>query len=519
VNNFLKAKKSGFSLIELLLAIAMFALFALGFGVVITRGMDVNVLADEGAVANQYASEGIEAVRSIKNQSFAALANTSATGVVQASSVWTFSGTSNDFAKYHRVIKIEAVNRTGGNIVTTGGTLDPDTKKITSTVTWLNKSSRAETLTLSTYLTNWRLTIVTAPTPPVIPPLPPPPVNWALATISATFDLTLANSGNATADGLSIVYDNNKVYFGRINGAGSEFIIFDVTTPDTPTILGRRDLLGNPNDIVINGNYAYIASSDNTSELQILDISNPATIGNVGKLTTVDLTVANSQNATADALRVGLSGTYLYMLRNSSGGRDFLVFNLTNPTAPGNPVGVSTGTNSAVNDMAVSGNYAYVTSTSNNDEFQVIDATIKTAPVKLVSLNLNSGSTSSDGLSVTLAGATAFVGRVASGAAPELYAIDVTTPGVPVLSSTMEVGFNVTRLTVDSVSKAIFLSTADGSNELKIAIYTGTSTLPATFIKTFNLASTVADLIYSSSLTRLFLAEISDTSELQVIKP
>lgn len=511
------SKKKGFSLLELLLAIAMFAIFSLGFGVVISRGADMNVLADEGAVANQYASEGIEAVRSIKNQNYALLVNSTSTGVVQTAGLWAFGGTSNTFDKYTRVIKVEAVNRSGGNIVTSGGALDPDTKKITSTVTWLNKSSRAETLTLSTYLTNWRISIVTAPTPSVIPTLPPPPTSWgSSSTISTTFDLTVANSGHATADGLSIAYANNKVYLGRANNSGSEFYIFDVTTPDSPTLLARRDLLGSPNDIVINGNYAYIASTDNVSELQILDISNPATIGNAGKLTSIDLTTANSGDNNSDPIKLFMSNSYLYMLRNVGNGKDFLVFDLSNPANPGAPIGISTGLVATVTNMVISGEYAYITSTSNADELQVVSLATKTAPTKIFSLDLNSTNNNADGLSIALAGNYVLVGRQAS-PAPELYSIDISAPTTPTLVSTMEVGFNVTELAVDASAKSIFLSTNDNAGQLKIANYTALTTLPTTFVKTFNTGGIINDFVLG--LNRLFMASASDTGEFQVVSP
>ncbi len=156
--------QSGLSVIEVILASAIFVVFATGATSVVLQGLDSNRLGIEQAVANQYASEGIEAAKSIKNQAFANLINTSATGITRsAGNVWQFAGTENILEKYTRVIKVETVSRDGtppnGNIVASGGTVDSDTKKITSTVSWNFSPGRANSVILTTYLSDWRKAI------------------------------------------------------------------------------------------------------------------------------------------------------------------------------------------------------------------------------------------------------------------------------------------------------------------------------------------------------------------------
>ena len=149
----------GFSLVEILLAVALFSVFSVGVISLVLQGWNTARLAQENSVAKEYASEGIEAARSIKNQSFASLINTSSTGIVQSGGVWTFSGTNNTFDsnKFTRTIAVADVYRdVSNNIVATGGTLDPLSKKITSTVNWNISPTRADSSVISTYLTNWK---------------------------------------------------------------------------------------------------------------------------------------------------------------------------------------------------------------------------------------------------------------------------------------------------------------------------------------------------------------------------
>ncbi|KKR81115.1 MAG: hypothetical protein UU73_C0003G0011 [Candidatus Daviesbacteria bacterium GW2011_GWA1_41_61] len=155
-------REKGFSILEVILAAAFFIIFATASVVAVLQSMNANRLGVEMSITNQFASEGIEAVKSIKNQSFSNLAATTSAGLRRhpTNNIWEFYGTSNTLAQnaaddYIRTIKIEGVNRDGGNIVSSGGTLDPDTKKITSTVSWNFNSARPETISLITYLSDW----------------------------------------------------------------------------------------------------------------------------------------------------------------------------------------------------------------------------------------------------------------------------------------------------------------------------------------------------------------------------
>ncbi len=152
-------RTSGFSVIEIIFTAAVFLIFSSGVIFVILQGFDANRTGSEETIANQYASEGIEAVRSIRNQAYEKLINTASIGLTRSpENLWTLSGANNTFNKYTRVISIADVRRDGsGNIVASGGTVDPNSKKITSTVSWKASPTRNSSVVLITYLTNWRL--------------------------------------------------------------------------------------------------------------------------------------------------------------------------------------------------------------------------------------------------------------------------------------------------------------------------------------------------------------------------
>jgi type II secretory pathway pseudopilin PulG len=150
--------EKGFSVIEVLIAAALFAMFSTGIIAVVLQGFDANRTGSEETIANQYASEGIEAIRSIKNQSFTSLVATMSAGMVRnGSNVWAFSGINNTFGKYTRVASIAAVQRdASGNIIASGGNVDPNIVRVMSTVSWDVSPTRNDSVILTTYMTNFK---------------------------------------------------------------------------------------------------------------------------------------------------------------------------------------------------------------------------------------------------------------------------------------------------------------------------------------------------------------------------
>jgi photosystem II stability/assembly factor-like uncharacterized protein/Tfp pilus assembly protein PilV len=150
----------GFSLFEVVLAIGVFGVIAAGLLnlVIIPMTSSGNVADREKAV--YLAQEGIEAAKSVRNAGWASLAN-GAHGLVQSGGLWVFSGASDQTVDgtttYTRVVTVAGVNRDGsGDIVTSGGTLDPRTKHVTSTVSWTPPLTGTPlSVSYQTYLTHW----------------------------------------------------------------------------------------------------------------------------------------------------------------------------------------------------------------------------------------------------------------------------------------------------------------------------------------------------------------------------
>ena len=129
----------------------------------------MNRLGGNVTDATLYAAEGLEAAKSIRNQGwttpFLATSCSGGCGISTGGGFWAWNGANTTKPPYTRTITVTSVERDGnGTIVASGGTDDPNTKKVTSTVTWDFIVARPETVSLVLYVTNWK-TAVPTPTP------------------------------------------------------------------------------------------------------------------------------------------------------------------------------------------------------------------------------------------------------------------------------------------------------------------------------------------------------------------
>ena len=154
----LLASKSGQSVIEVIVAVAILVIIAASSVTVVLGSFSTTRLAEEETQAALLAVEGLEATQSIRNQNWANLTNGSH-GLLFSGGNWTFNGSSDidPTNTFTRTTTIAEVQRDGnGDIVGSGGTVDVDTKKTTVDVTWNFTPTRQNTVSMTSYLTNWQ---------------------------------------------------------------------------------------------------------------------------------------------------------------------------------------------------------------------------------------------------------------------------------------------------------------------------------------------------------------------------
>lgn len=475
---------SGFSIVEALLAGSVFALLVTALVGAFIYGQEASALAGNRARAILLAEEGLEASRNIRDSSYSNL--TAGThGISVSSNQWGFSGTSDAtdsfFTRQIAVSNIDASHKTA-----------------TSTVSWQQNPSRTGTVALVTRFTNWIGT-----------------KKGLAPSLFGTLDLTTANSGHDTADAISVASLGNYVYLGRAVNPSNEFFVVNVSDPASPSISGQLALGGDPNDIAVSGNYAYIASSDNDGELTVIDISTPSS---PTVAATFNLTAANSGNANSDGLAITVGQTnYLYLTRVGSGGKEFYVFDISTPASP-SLVG-SVDLNGDLNEITISGNYIYGASSDNTQEFQVIDVSSVASPTLVASLDLNEGDTAANGFSIVAGSNTVYLGRDGSTGSPEFYVINTTTPTSPSITSTLDIGTHILKsIDYSPSANLIFFANKDPASDDYDSVDVSAPSSPA-LLTSLNLDGVPNKLVYDAGLDKVFIASGSDIQELQIVAP
>lgn len=147
----------GFSLVEIILAAALFCIFSASALLLLFSSLKAEQQGNQTQTALSYATDGIEAVRAIKDDSFDRLVDTEGSGLVFSGGEWDLSSDHDDFEIYRRVVSISPAERDGdGNIVSSGGTEDLNMKRVLSFVSWTTPSGKDVFIELEEYLSRWK---------------------------------------------------------------------------------------------------------------------------------------------------------------------------------------------------------------------------------------------------------------------------------------------------------------------------------------------------------------------------
>ncbi len=152
------AAQGGFSLVEALLAAGAFSLVVTVLAGALVLGQQSSVGSGKRSRAVELAEEGVEAVRSIRDQALNEL-QYSQSGVGISSNTWAFlgEGTTETIDEFTRTTTFADVCRNGSKAIVAcpGSYTDPRTKQVTVTVTWSGGPAATGSVSRTTYLTDW----------------------------------------------------------------------------------------------------------------------------------------------------------------------------------------------------------------------------------------------------------------------------------------------------------------------------------------------------------------------------
>jgi len=155
-----KSTKKGFGLIEIVIVTAVIGIAFVGLVAFLINSAGTTFRVTRNTEASALAEEGIEAARSLRDESWTSRVATLTAGAtyypVISASKWTLTTTNPGLVNnlYTRTVVVENVNRDANDNIAVAGTADPNTKKVTVVVSW-NENQDVQDVTIVTYITNF----------------------------------------------------------------------------------------------------------------------------------------------------------------------------------------------------------------------------------------------------------------------------------------------------------------------------------------------------------------------------
>ncbi len=147
-----------------------------------------------------------------------------------------------------------------------------------------------------------------------------------------------------------------------------DFYIFNVDDAQNPTLVSEINTGKGLYDVVVAGNYAYVVQNDNENQLQVIDISFPATPVLV---TSTSLVGVDDTGSYPEGRTIAYFNNRLYIGTKETAGPEFHVFDVTTPSTPTHLGSLEVTHN--VNDIVVQGTTAYLATSADYGELVLVD--------------------------------------------------------------------------------------------------------------------------------------------------
>ncbi|OHB06437.1 MAG: hypothetical protein A3B16_02385 [Candidatus Zambryskibacteria bacterium RIFCSPLOWO2_01_FULL_45_43] len=422
------ALKKGQSLLEVLIAAGIFIMVSTAGIFLFFGGQSISVDSTNAGRSLEYASEGLEAVRSIRNRDWGEVA-TGTHGLVFSANQWQFNGLQDAKDIFTRQV---SVTESASN-----------TKKIISTVSWQFDPDRPQTISLTEQLTNWEGVLAGGC---VSDPISG---NWANPQVIGSGDIGSGNSGTDIAVRLPYVFVSGTAS----TASKPDLFVFDVSNPAMPNLVKSINIGANGiNSIFIKGNYLYAASPNDTKELIIFNIADPP---NASEIASLDL------SGSANALGVTTFASTTAIGRSGSASYELAFIDVTNPASPQLMSQIATGGN--IYDFYSTTKRLYFVSQESDEDVWIYNIEDPANPVIITNYDIP-GTTEDVSIYVQdKEGSNLLVGNIEN----EMTVIGATNTSQMYLRDRIDVGGDVNDITCVT-GDLLFLATSNSGKEFVI---------------------------------------------------
>ncbi len=416
---------AGQSLLELVIAMGVFAIVITSIITVVAQGRSLVSDSPQVQFATDYAQEGLEAARLIRDQDWNNLTD-GIHGLTIVGLDWHFSGASDTKNGYVRTI-----------------TVTPSTsnsKFVLSSITWTSPDGRSQQIQLETFLTNWTVVeqnnVING--------------DWTNPSSIGTADV-----GNGVA-GTDVLVQNHEVYFSTASTQQNkaDFSTFNVTDPMTPVTNASQDLgVSGISAITKSGNYVYASIANSNYEFKVIDVSNPS---NPTVVTSVDFSNGVTQS-------LAIKGNILYVgMQQISNESEFFAVDVSNPASP--QVIGSFEVNGDVNAIAIYNNRAYLATSIDTAELMVVDIT---NPSNITQLGIFDSTGPGDATSIWVKDETnVYLGLKKENPGAEFYDLNALSPSNITIEGSYDFNTQINDMVV--VNHLAFLVTEDPNAEFRV---------------------------------------------------
>ncbi len=469
-----KSRKKAFSLVEILLAIALFAFAFSTVGFITADTLRFAHNNDKRNKALELIQSYVNSLNLIKSNNWGdIIAHTSSSQqkyIVASSETLSIQNGSEIVDGVTVSFLIETIMRDENReIIESGGSVDVGSRKITITTTWVDNLNITNIENYILYLNNWNTPYIFQSTEADFAPgtindtrieatqndgeirlVSKFYANWCKPQISLTsYDLP----GQGVAESLAI--DGGRVVMGTgQNASGGDLIGISVDTsiPPNLTIGTVFDENNKTNGVSVSGHYAYLATDKNSEEVPILDISTDPFV-KTGYFDAPGVTDADAIYVTNNVGYIA-KGSTLYR------------FDASSPTGSRSAIGLPLELLSNITGIYVVGNYAYVTVNATSNQLRVIDVSNNLLMTQVAQASVN-GLAGVD-VYVTSDGNRAYLATENSVTQPEAFIINTTSKlGNLTTISAMDTGtMNPRGITYVSAERVIV--GGHGGNEYQV---------------------------------------------------
>jgi hypothetical protein len=247
------------------------------------------------------------------------------------------------------------------------------------------------------------------------------------------------------------------------------------------------------NSVMVNGNYAYLATNHDTKELVVIDVT---------KKNEPAVFATYNLSGSSNAEDVVVNSNQIYIVQ----GTKLYSFNKNDLSRSLNSIDLGTGANAL--SMFLSGNYIYIATEDGNNELKIINVT---NPGNLASAGQYNLPGSLKGTDIFVRGTRAYISTQVNSSGQEFFVFDISDPTDPTLIGSYEAGNTIDSLAI--VGPYALIGLHSSTEELRVLDVS----FPATInkISGFNLLGYVLGM--SANCSVIYAATSGDAGEFSII--